>query len=295
MTALTDQPRSTADLAADRINRGQVDAGMHDLLRASHLAVSVGGDDTDVHTLRLDGAPWSKSRPRHTRSGVTYTKPEDRVAEKRTADLLRAAFAEPLPGSVALACIFYRPNRQRIDADNMLKHICDAANGILWHDDSQVTAIVGIIELDPGHPRTVIAVSHHLTTMGRRADWTKECPACGQHFVVDPSYPARRYCTNECGRKARGHVLGDPVPCASCGEPFKRITSSQKYCKPECRADALRGRPKNRERNQSRCSTCGKGLAHQRGGQCRDCWKADGFPRPAMPRAPKVVTGPVQP
>lgn len=38
----------------------------------------------------------------------------------------------------------------------MFKHVCDAGNGILWLDDSQITAKYGGIELDRHRPRTIL-------------------------------------------------------------------------------------------------------------------------------------------
>lgn len=254
------------------VNRGQVDPGAEDLLRASSLVVAAGGDNYDVMLARLDGDPWSKSRPRHTRTGRTYSLPEDRDAEARTAARLREVAREPASGNVALACIFYRSNRQRIDADNLLKHVCDAANGVLWHDDSQVTAVLGVIELDPAHPRTVVAVAPHFSTLGRGADWTSICARCGREFVVNPKHTAAKYCGRDCSNQARGHVLMEPVPCATCQQPFRRKTTAQRFCCMDCRSAALRGVPRERL-DKSRCLHCDRLLSHRRGGLCRDCWR----------------------
>lgn len=80
---------------------------------------------------------------------------------------LRNAVRRPFTGNVGLVCLFFRPDRQRIDVDNLLKHVCDAANGVLWVDDTQCTAIAGVIGLDRDDPRTVIAVGVHESTMIR--------------------------------------------------------------------------------------------------------------------------------
>lgn len=266
----------TLELLHDqRINRGSIDTGATDLLRARALVIAAGGDDCDVQALRLDGDPWSKSRPRHTKRGFTYTRPEDRDAELRTRTSLAPAFSQPMTGNVAMAAVFYRSNRQRIDADNMLKHLCDAATGIAWHDDSQVTAVLGVIELDPAHPRTVVAFAPHESSLTRGTDWTNRCQVCLTVFVVDPKQTAKKYCSLACSRQSRGHVLAEPVPCAHCAEPFRRQTTAQKYCGVDCSYAARIGAPKPRKRNYSNCESCGRELAHRRGGRCRECWTSD--------------------
>lgn len=269
-TALELLPRAAAA-------RATVDPGAEDLLRAISLVVGIGGLDHSVATLKIFGAPWSKSRPRTTRTGQMYQKPEDREAERALAATFVRWADRPMLGNVALAAIFYRPNRQRIDADNLLKHVCDSANGILWDDDSQVTAVCGIVELDAGLPRTVVAVAQHRSTLTRGIDWTNNCTGCGDAFVVDPKNSARRYCSNDCANAACGRVLGAAVPCASCGEPFKRRTATQKFCSVACRTDFVRGVPKGTAKF-SCCTTCGKELTHKRGGQCRPCWARRGQP-----------------
>lgn len=267
-----------------RVNSGTVDPGAEDLLRATQLVVAIGGSEHHVQTLRISGAPWSKARPRHTRTGVTYILPADRAAESRTRRTFAETFTKPLTGNVAVAAIFYRPDRQRIDADNLLKHVCDSATGPVWLDDCQVTAIVGIIELDPDCPRTVIAFAAHDSTLTRGSDWTNDCGWCGATFLVASNQPKKKYCGPACSVRGRGGLdLSLPVPCKQCGEPFRRITTAQVMCSPACRVAAIRGRNKARasDRPFSSCATCGAQLAHRRGGRCRVCWLSAPGERPA--------------
>ncbi|QKY78924.1 RusA-like Holliday junction resolvase [Mycobacterium phage Rebel] len=137
-------------------------------------------DPMQGHTLTIPGNPYSKSRPRFTRNGHTFHDPKDKNAERATAVYLRATVRRPYTGNVALACVFYRDTLRRIDADNLLKHVCDAANGVLWLDDCQATAITAIVELDRERPRTVLAVAPHASAMVR--DYSKPKPITGGLF-----------------------------------------------------------------------------------------------------------------
>lgn len=249
-------------------------AGRDDIERAIALLQAVAGDLTDVHYTVMNWEPASKARPRFGKGGRTYTPAESRKAEARTAAWLRNVFDEPMPGNVAMACIFYRPNRQRIDVDNMLKHVCDAANEIIWHDDSQCTSVTGVVELDIERPRTLLVVAPHLTTMTRGADATYPCAQCSRPIALEGrSHP--KTCSRDCAARLRGYEpLDEPIPCAECGELFRRTTRAQRLCSPACRADRVRGANKERARPTSTCLDCGKQLAHHRGGRCRDCWRA---------------------
>jgi Holliday junction resolvase RusA-like endonuclease len=256
-----------------------------DLVRGLRLLYAMAGDTGSARCIVVDGDPQSKARPRFGQ-GRTYTSKAAREAEKQMARHLREMCPESFTGNVAVACVFFRPNRQRIDVDNMLKHICDSGNGVLWRDDSQVTAIVGIAEFDANHSRTVIAISEHDSTLARGTDDYALCEHCSKVvYNADRPNRNRKYCSSDCGYKARGHDLSEPVPCAHCAKPFRRITNAQKMCSPECRADALRGRMKGRsiDRPFSCCKTCGKQLSHRRGGQCRDCWRANPHPVITVP------------
>ncbi|AOT24892.1 RusA-like resolvase [Mycobacterium phage Nazo] len=151
MTRIGQVPETT-DVDAERVI---------ELLRALRI------DDDAVRVLTIPGNPYSKSRPRFNRKGGAYHKDEDKNAEQRTAVYLRATVRRRFTGNVALAAVFYRSSAQRVDADNLLKHVCDAGNGVLWVDDCQATATTGVIELDRKNPRTVIAVAPHTSSMVR--------------------------------------------------------------------------------------------------------------------------------
>jgi Holliday junction resolvase RusA-like endonuclease/endogenous inhibitor of DNA gyrase (YacG/DUF329 family) len=231
-------------------------------------------DSDDFLCVTIDGDPASKARPRFTRKGHTYTDPKDRTAEERTAWHLRRAFQTPYLGNVAVGCVFFRPNRQRIDVDNMLKHVCDAATGIAWIDDSQVTGIMGIAEFDRERPRTLIVFGRHVTTLTRGEDATVPCEQCGKpvSLIGRSETTRRKFCSKICSSTFRYGSLADLVPCAHCGKQFRRKTSSQKYCGQAC-AVATRAAPRPLRRADRPCEGCGKQVSKKGYKRCRECWK----------------------
>ncbi|MFJ5038019.1 RusA family crossover junction endodeoxyribonuclease [Streptomyces parvulus] len=148
------------------------------------------------------GEPHSKSRPRFSKEGRAYKDPADADAEQATKWKLRRWWRRgPLTGNVALGCVFFRSTRQEIDGDNLLKHLCDAGNGLLWVDDSQITAKYGAIELDEFMPRTILVVAPHVSTMLRGTDYVRPCEGCGAPFT--PSRRSQRFHSRECSSAAR--------------------------------------------------------------------------------------------
>lgn len=118
------------------------------------------------HIVILPGDPHPKGRPRFSR-GRAYTAEADRDAEARTALSLSQQVSHPLTGNVALTCVFYRRTRRRVDVDNLIKHVMDSANGIVWRDDSQCTSLRGVVELDRDNPRTLVIIGPHESSLVR--------------------------------------------------------------------------------------------------------------------------------
>jgi Holliday junction resolvase RusA-like endonuclease len=70
---------------------------------------------------------------------------------------------------VRLSFFFFRSSRQVIDLDNLVKHILDAAAGILFVNDCQVTAYGPTeLHLDRGAPRTHLWIEPHVDASLRR-------------------------------------------------------------------------------------------------------------------------------
>lgn len=189
---------------------------MSDTERLLMLLEAMGCPAGQAHLLVIDGEPWSKMRARHARRGrhvVTYQAPEDEAAEAYTASVLRKTFRTPFTGNVAVAAIFHQSDRRTHDYDNFLKHIGDAGNGILWLDDSQITAGIGIVEYDPDNPHTILMISPHVSTMRRGTDNVKPCVACGTEFSLEGKPTGQRFCGAACAGAGRRkdfipHMLG---------------------------------------------------------------------------------------
>lgn len=245
---------------------------MNDLVRATSMMMSLSADTDCVRSLVIEGAPVSKARPRFGKRGRVYSPKEMRAAEIRTGWYLKRMFKVPMEGNVAIACIFFRPNRQRIDADNMLKHICDAANGIVWHDDSQVTAIMGIVEFDAEWPRTLVAVSSHSSSLQRGSAASYPCALCGEPINYDNNVNKRRFCSKKCRYEAQKAPLLPNKTCVQCGNEFHPHTRTRKLCSAACRIEWMTKRNWTKAKPYSRCLDCGKELSHHRGGRCRACW-----------------------
>lgn len=189
---------------------------------------------TEAKSIIIEGPPPSKARARFTKRGGAYHPGENRQAEQRTAWHLKRISPQPMTGNIALACIFFRPNRQRLDLDNLLKHVCDAATGVVWIDDSQVTAVAGILELDAIRPRSVITFARHQSSLVRDLGRAVKCVLCGKEFQKKGSKP-QLMCSRACQLEAmagRNRSAGFLVktPCEVCGAPTSR--PGVKKCRP---------------------------------------------------------------
>lgn len=232
------------------------------------------GDTEDMWYAVIEGDPWSKQRARFA-NGVAYQPKADRDAEKATRNAMRSNKPSSFIGNIALACRFYRSNFQRIDTDNLVKHVCDSGKGLLWPDDSQITLALGEVQYDPARPRTVIVVGHHESTMRRGIDRQRPCGWCEKLFIP----PAGKrggvpYCSASCSYAARTTALF-PKECPQCHKTFQPTTARQRLCSRECSYASLHGKRRGTGKPNSRCEECGVELTHSRGGRCRTCWKAN--------------------
>lgn len=252
----------------------------------SRLAYGGEGVEERMFYLVVNGEPWSKQRPRFDRKrGRTYQPGPDAKAEAAMRTFLRSRNPKPFLGNTMLACLFYRSNYQRIDADNLLKHVSDSATGVLWADDSQVTLALAEVMLDAERPRTVIVAGYHLSSLRRGSDLAKPCAECGEPFTTTGGHHEKRFCSAACSYRARTTRL-DPRDCQQCGDRFAPKVRTQIFCSRGCAVAATVAKRRGTGRPFSRCAECDAELAHHRGGRCRACWRANpGFydPKPADP------------
>lgn len=262
---------------------------MNDIEEAfDRLRGLVGDQDPDqMIGLVHPGAPVSKARARwHQKSRRFYTPGHSAEAQEALAwrfrDLLQSK--PPFLGPVAIVAIFYRPNFQRIDIDNLMKLVMDAATKAgVWRDDCQVAAQAALMEMDKVNPRTVVALCPYLSTLDRTPlEFT--CQRCGKTYERPAWYKAKNdrqgrsmFCSLACAR---------PIPrgvarCPRCGEDFQRQTSGQRYCSKKCAAEERwKRRPADQQRPPAVCEKCGKPVSRREYKQCRAC---RGYGRPAKP------------
>jgi Holliday junction resolvase RusA-like endonuclease len=129
----------------------------------------VSADPASVSVLVKDGEPVAWERNATNRQGHRFTSPRVKKAEHDLGFCLKAAVSRrPLLSNVALLAVFYLKDKQRRDADNLLKTVMDAGNQAgIWNDDCQVTTAIAFVELDPARPRTVIALCPTTSSLDR--------------------------------------------------------------------------------------------------------------------------------
>lgn len=152
---------------------------------------------TEIAVVTIPGAPQALERARGTiRTRFTpkgpkqfvknYTPKRSRQAELTLADEFAQVSPRPFCYSnIALACVFFRPDRRILDLDNLQKLVMDAGTkASLWQDDSQVTATVARLELDAATPRTVIGLCRMTSTLDRTIPQKdRRDPAAALHQV----------------------------------------------------------------------------------------------------------------
>jgi len=232
-------------------------------------------DPDQMWSLVVEGAPISKSRARYARkTGHTYTPAKtvaaEKVVQERFEQTLRGV---SLAGCVAIVAIFYRPNFQRIDADNLMKLVMDAAtHAKVWSDDCYVTAQAAFMELDRERPRTVIAFCQTESTLDRARLFS--CQVCAKDFrrsgLATVQNPPRT-CSVECRRVLYNRDL-KPAVCPRCDTEFKREIAAQRYCSDECKSAPRRVRPKASDlRPAAKCDMCDGPVSRREYTRCSNC------------------------
>lgn len=126
-------------------------------------------------TFAVKGPPKPKARPRHTKSGITYTPKATRDYEKVVRTAAMAALSKwrlenggekwLTDGPFSLSVFFFfglnkdgRKPKRPADLDNCLKSISDGIQKLLMDDDSQVDELYGSRDYDSRSPRVVVTV-----------------------------------------------------------------------------------------------------------------------------------------
>jgi Holliday junction resolvase RusA-like endonuclease len=124
-----------------------------------------------VISLTLNVEPVAWGRVKRGAYGQAYVPAKTRKYEATIAKLIRAEYrGQPLEGALSLSLHFFMqaPKKRvrpypsvRPDLDNLVKAVKDAANGLLWKDDGQISSLEAMKLYAPKDekPCVVIAVS----------------------------------------------------------------------------------------------------------------------------------------
>lgn len=248
-------------------------------LVSSKLTAIVGNDcdPSDIKAFVHEGAPVSKSRARYNRQTHKFYTPSKTSAEEealawRFTELTRG---EMIKGCVAIVAIFFRPNYQRIDADNLMKLVMDAATQAkIWKDDCYVTAQASFIELDRERPRTLVAFCPSRSSLDRFYKFT--CEICNKPFTKPGRATfknPKKFCSQECWAIRNARIRA-ARRCPRCDKQFQFRTWGQRYCSKEC-VDAARNDPLVRQKRAlqrpwPKCAACGERVSRR---EYVHCWK----------------------
>lgn len=130
-------------------------------------------------TIAIPFAPVAKGRPRMTRQGRAYTPAKTRLAENAIKAYLMSLGVEPREGPLDVAVFAIMPispswpQKKKADAlaglisptgkpdlDNICKLVLDAANEILWRDDSQIVKL-DLCKAYGGKPGYILSVGEY--------------------------------------------------------------------------------------------------------------------------------------
>jgi len=202
----------------------------------------------------------------------SYTPERTNLYQKMIAHELEAALSikgVDADNRFGLRCIFHRSNRQRIDVDNLIKAVSDAATGIVWKDDSQVLEMIGRVFLASKNPRIQVLIY----TVPDTTPYLK-CEKCGVLFVTASSQ-ARRFCSSACSNY-RERVQKN---CEECNAIFYLTKASMRhtaarFCSRKCNLKvAMRNNVEGRERSSWRCHTCDGPVSRKEYTRCNNCKK----------------------
>lgn len=244
-------------------------------LVSAKLCALVGSQPAQVLAFIHPGAPVSKARARwDKRTGGTYTPKKTSSAQESLAwSFLAATRGQTIHGAVAIVAIFYRPNYQRIDIDNLMKLVMDAGTQAnIWKDDCYVSAQAAFMEMSAQNPRTLVAFCPNLSSLDRTSKFT--CEVClkpfdrsGRATFTDPP----KTCSKECdiARRLRERTM---ARCAKCGTLFLRPKAGQSHCSRACASsDPLVRQKRELQRPWPKCTECGGRVSRREYLKCSNC------------------------
>lgn len=248
------------------------------------LLSAMGASTASARVVTISGEPRSKARPRFTRNGHVYSSEKQRAHHVAMGLCLSQEFRELLLGNVAVACLFVRSTKGRVDIDNMMKQVLDVANKICWQDDYQVTGLAALSAMDSENPRTVLAFAAHSSTLDR-SDPTLHgiCAGCGVEFTYRQyaSQKPKKYCEGNCAARINKEHLKSPVTCMACHGVFVRKYAAQKLCSTACQVASLTASGWSRRKHpDGACSMCGVKTSRPEYVRCRACWGKSSKPTP---------------
>lgn len=116
------------------------------------------------------GKPQGKARPRFTRQGRAYTPKNTVDYEKQIRQAYISAggqlISDTAPIIVCITAYFKKAKSNKMqsptlkpDTDNIAKIVCDALNGVAYHDDKQITSLtVDKVWADDGIEKVVVEI-----------------------------------------------------------------------------------------------------------------------------------------
>jgi len=113
----------------------------------------------DRFAITIPCEPRAKGRPRVVK-GHAYTPKRTREYETMIAWVLRLAWAERalMNGPLEVSLGFWLGTRRRVDADNLCKAVLDAAQGVVFEDDSQIVDLRVTRDVSRDCPRVEIVI-----------------------------------------------------------------------------------------------------------------------------------------
>jgi len=244
------------------------------IYNARKLARSLRWFIEEVAFVVVDGEPRSKARPRFTSGGKVYSDKKQVAHAKGLAWAFRSVIKSPLDGGCALVCSFFLSDYRRIDVDNLLKQVLDAANKVVFHDDYQVSAVLGVACVDEERPRTEILIGRVSgLRVPRENAQQARCATCGKEFTWRRrrSVRERTYCSRVCG--VRATKIFSKSRCLACGQVFHRLHANSTLCSEQCRVAWLAERNRGaRKYPPAACLDCGSRLSRPNYVLCRGCF-----------------------